>query len=374
MKEFIQKIKHILYRAKAWVLYKSRPALWFRSHIWKMPSKEVVNILFEEQQDISNYFNWGRIRSPIASAKLKEFTQRYSTEPNLIYEFTGDLYVEPEYGLVINSNREYIRQSGTLGHIFLRPSLVKYLVQKYISKRYTYYDYLIHCDGFAGKNLCHFIYDTINPILFLHERGHIDLGTPILVAQRVFEKPYFQYFLKETFLGELNWVVQQENQWIRSKAIRKAFVSMEIFKTTHKLILGQTNPSRRIFLNRKSYYQRNILNINGVVQILTKFGFENIYAEDLSYAEQVNLFREVKYFVGIHGAGLTNLLHSDIKSLRVLEIFSESLVHASFYRFLEILEIEHYDAVTGTKFDINWNFSIDLDVFEDAVIRLLEPK
>jgi capsular polysaccharide biosynthesis protein len=230
---------------------------------------------------------------------------------------------------------------------------------------------IIHCDGFAGLNLCHFVYDTINPILFLLERGMITRMSPLLISEKIYTRPYFKFVLNNTHLGELNWVVQKGNEWIKIKSFRKAFVSMEIFKSTYKFFQGVKNPHRKIFLNRKAYFQRNIKNINLLFDILNHYGFEFVFAEDLTYEEQVKLFRDVKYFVGIHGAGLTNLLHSDIPAICVLEIFSESYVHASFYRFLKILGVKYYDAIAGSKFDLNWNFTIDEKAFERRVQKLI---
>ena len=37
-------------------------------------------------------------------------------------------------------------------------------------------------------------------------------------------------------------------------------------------------------------------------------GFETVYTEELSFAEQVRLFSETRCLVSIHGAGLTNLM------------------------------------------------------------------
>lgn len=146
---------------------------------------------------------------------------------------------------------------------------------------------------------------------------------------------------------------------------------MEIFKLTYKIFQGVKNPHRKIFLNRKAYFQRNIKNIDRLLIILNRHGFEFVFAEDLSYEDQIKLFRDVKYFVGIHGAGLTNLLNSEIRSICVLEIFSESYVHASFCRFLKILGIKYYDAIAGSKFDLNWNFTVDEKAFELRVQKLV---
>lgn len=49
------------------------------------------------------------------------------------------------------------------------------------------------------------------------------------------------------------------------------------------------------------------------------FGFETVYAEDLSFDEQRNLFFETKILVTPHGAGLTNVLFMQ-PGTKVLEL------------------------------------------------------
>ena len=367
-----QRIKHILYRQKTSLLHFSKPGRWIKSKNWKAPSEGVVNVLYRKDQDISHYFDWKDPDDTIARTKLREFTERYATEPDIIYEIKGDLVIEPQFGLAIQSGREFIPQSGTLSHLHIRPALFSYLQRKYLNRKFVEIDELIHCDGFAGMNLCHFIYDTVNPILFLYKQGMIGDRDKILISEKVYQKPYFQYFLQHSFMGKLNWLRQRDDEWIRVRTFRKAFVSMEVFRLTYEIFPKQPPGHRRIFLARKANYQRNILNIAALMPVLTQTGFEIVYAEDLTYQQQVELFRGVRYFIGIHGAGLTNLLHSDIPSLRVLELFSSSLVHASFYRFLKILNVEYYDALAGTPLDINWNFSVDVNDFTMKVKRLIQ--
>jgi len=371
MREAIQNTKHILYRLKTSILHKSSIARWIKSKIWNSPAPGTVEVVFREEQNISSYFDWEDLNDSNARDKLKSFTERYAGEPNVVYNVVGDIIIEPEFGLAIKKGRQLISESGTLSHIFLKPSFVKYLIQYFIRRRFTHYDAVIHCDGFAGLNLCHFVYDTINPILFLADRGMISKDSPLLISEKVYSRPYFRYVLGTTFFGDLNWVVQKSNEWIKVKSFKKAFVSMEIFKSTYRIFEQTKNPHRKIFLSRKSNFQRNIKNMDRLWTILKPYDFELIFAEDLSYEEQVKLFREVKYFVGIHGAGLTNLLHSAIPSINVLEIFSESLIHASFYRFLKILGVNYYDAIVGSEFDINWNFTIDENIFETKIRKLM---
>ena len=371
MNNFIQKSRHILYRLKTQLFYESRFAVWMNRRIWMEPADGKVTEIYHEAQDILPYFKFDELEDVLARVKLRNFTERYAKEPNVIYEASGDFIVEPEFGLAIQRGRHLIRQSGTLSHPSLKPGLVKYLIHYYFVRKYTFYPTLILCDGFAGQNLCHFIYDTINPILFMHQKRMLTDDIPILVSEKIFQKPFFQYLLKNTVMGALPWKQQGRNEWIKTKRFQKPFVSMEIFKSTYKILEGPKRPYRKIFLNRKSNFQRNIKNIGAITEILKKYEFELIFAEELSYENQVKLFREVKWFVGIHGAGLTNLLHAEIPDLRVLEIFSESLVHASFYRFLKILNVQYYDAIVGDAFDINWNYAVDESNFESKIIKLL---
>jgi len=372
MREDVQKLRHILYRLKQKLVDTSATARWIKSKIWIKPAPGVVTEVYRQDQDISRYFDWSDLNDKIARTKLREFTERYAREPDVVYLVKGDLVIEPRHGLAIQEGRQFVAESGTLSHIYLKPSYFRYLRHRLFNRKYSSFDSIVHCDGFAGMNLCHFIYDTVNPVLFMYRRGMITTRDPILISEKIYQKPYFQYFLRSTFMGELNWLRQKEGEWFRVREFRKAFVSMEIFKETYSLIKAPYRPGRKIFLNRRSKYQRNIKNLPELRLVLDKFGFETVCAEDLNYLQQVELFRDVKYFIGIHGAGLTNLLHSSIPDLRVLEIFTESLVHASFYRFLKMLGVGHYDAITGSTFDVNHNFTVDVKAFESKVADLLK--
>lgn len=371
MKLFIERISHILYRFKTKVFLQSAPARFIYSRLWREPLRENTRVVYERNVNILRYFDFSRLEEGTGRQKLQEFTSRYANEPDIIYEITGETVIEPEYGLGIMKGRRFIKQTKSLSHPFLKPSLWKYFKHRFFVRKYRDFDIIIHCDGYAGTNLCHFIYDTLNPLLLLHATGKVDMTLPVLINEKIYNKPFFQYCRQLGVLRNINWLVQGKHDWIRVKKIYKPFVSMEVFPEVYKLLEGPKAPGRKVFLNRKSFYQRNIKNIRSLEAILAENGFEMVYAEDLTYEQQVELFREVKYFVGIHGAGLTNLLHSKIEELRVLEIFSESLVHASFYRFLEILNVKYYDMIVGTPFDINWNFTIDENVFRVKLQKLL---
>ena len=66
--------------------------------------------------------------------------------------------------------------------------------------------------------------------------------------------------------------------------------------------------SERVYLSRGKARMRKIANEDGVINLLAESGFQVIYAEDLSFEQQVELFSKTRYLVSNHGAGLTNML------------------------------------------------------------------
>jgi hypothetical protein len=67
-------------------------------------------------------------------------------------------------------------------------------------------------------------------------------------------------------------------------------------------------PGERIYISRRRADKRRIVNEDDIHPILSKFGFQIVCAEDLSFEEQVKMCSRARYIVSNHGAGLTNIL------------------------------------------------------------------
>ncbi|QWC57956.1 DUF563 domain-containing protein [Erythrobacter sp. 3-20A1M] len=70
----------------------------------------------------------------------------------------------------------------------------------------------------------------------------------------------------------------------------------------------QNTPSRKIYVSRARSRSRYVINEEEVTSSLIKKGFEVVYAEELSFRDQVILFNQSRVLVSIHGAGLSNAL------------------------------------------------------------------
>jgi capsular polysaccharide biosynthesis protein len=90
---------------------------------------------------------------------------------------------------------------------------------------------------------------------------------------------------------------------------------------SHELITGVRNrllrsfgdatdagQSERVYISRGRARKRRIVNEAAVADLLSQSGFQIVYAEELTFEQQVKLCSRTRYLVSNHGAGLTNML------------------------------------------------------------------
>jgi capsular polysaccharide biosynthesis protein len=92
--------------------------------------------------------------------------------------------------------------------------------------------------------------------------------------------------------------------WI--KAPRSIRV-LERIAATHR---STTSGPQRLYVNRNSATQRKLINESAIKQTLSEFGFATIDPGSCSFQEQIDLFKDATYVVGILGAGLSNIAFS----------------------------------------------------------------
>jgi hypothetical protein len=126
----------------------------------------------------------------------------------------------------------------------------------------------------------------------------------------------------------------------------------------------------KIFISRKKAKYRKLLNEEAVLQMLSKYDVVSICLEDLSVDEQINVFSSAAIVIGVHGAGLTNIIHCS-KTARVLEIFPE-YYHDPGYRILANALGLEYSFIIGNTENISVHpqqedLVVSISLLEDAV-------
>lgn len=152
----------------------------------------------------------------------------------------------------------------------------------------------------------------------------------------------------------IDWHVQQTDEWIEfERAIfckpfthtREYFLEMSNLFSN---VLGKSG-DRRIFLTRNPSSLRFIENIKDLSPVLTKYGFEVVDSGSLSFTEQVNLFSECRFLIGIHGAGLTNMIFRAGKPITVIEIAHPFKYIPFHYMMLAAQNNIKHQLLLGTK-------------------------
>ncbi len=67
-------------------------------------------------------------------------------------------------------------------------------------------------------------------------------------------------------------------------------------------------PERKIYISRQKALKRKIANEDEVVELLLSFGYEIHFFEEYDLKKQIEIMGQTKILVGMHGAGLTNML------------------------------------------------------------------
>jgi len=114
---------------------------------------------------------------------------------------------------------------------------------------------------------------------------------------------------------------------------------LNFWKTTGK----NGENTKRIYLTRGNALRRRLLNEKDILKILKPLGFETVDCDVLNLADQEKYFESAETIVGIHGAGLTNLIHCQ-KGANVIEVFGPGFKHF-FYRYLSEIFGLGYQAV-----------------------------
>ena len=140
----------------------------------------------------------------------------------------------------------------------------------------------------------------------------------------------------------------------------------------------ELDPNKRIYISRSRAKRRKVNNDDEVSAILADFGFETIFAENFSFAEQARLFSSVGYLVSIHGAGLSNMLFMAAGS-RVMELRkNDPRVSNCFFNMASALEHEYYYQLCPATNEAQAPYSADLVVdihkLAESLVRLVREE
>lgn len=137
----------------------------------------------------------------------------------------------------------------------------------------------------------------------------------------------------------------------------------------------------RLYVSRKLASRRRVINEEELLPVLENYGFTVFHPEKHSFLEQVAIFSRVRWLVGEHGSGLTNLLFMPPGGA-VLELHknrTNELDHPSclFWYMAEALGVDYYHQsceTVGREDYFEGDYWIDPKLFEQNLVALTRKR
>jgi|GEM_PF-1958148 len=288
----------------------------------------------------------------------------------------NDCLVEPRYHWVILAPAKVFRYSYQLiedpwDNVKAKPSLIKYLTrgqglqkkEKGILVKYNWTSYY------------HFFIDTLAQIYLCDDMGVPD-DVPLIVPHYYDKGDFVKEYLKH-FPLKRKIVVQQKDEYMH---VQELYVAKDVFcndsypRVRHQVInsgiaanQSEVPAPERLFIKRKDGTNRSLSNSEQIEEIARAAGFMVIEPGEYTWEQQVRLFSEAKDIIGIHGAGLTNIMFCRNNDVRLLELFPGNGFAPEHYESMCIRLGFAYTSVSGNGLDANRRFAIDRNAFAAAL-------
>ena len=113
---------------------------------------------------------------------------------------------------------------------------------------------------------------------------------------------------------------------------------------------------RRLYLTRRDAAQRRLLNEPEIIEYLRGLGFEIICPGEMSFAEQIQTFRNAEIVVAPHGAAATNMVFAPAGAT-LIELFGDNYINGCYWALANICSQKHA-FLTGTSQWLDYSISL----------------
>ncbi|WP_179213548.1 glycosyltransferase family 61 protein [Halorubrum vacuolatum] len=144
-------------------------------------------------------------------------------------------------------------------------------------------------------------------------------------------------------------------RWIRNAILEKVAASDTVM-----------TGGKNVYISRANAIERRIVNEGAVIDSLSTFGFEPYLLEERSVAENVRLFHEADAVIGVHGAGLTDLIYCD--DATVFELFGAK-VKGPYRRLADTIGVQYQPIQCRPA---STDVFVDIDHLERTLTNVLD--
>lgn len=223
-------------------------------------------------------------------------------------------------------------------------------------------------------NYWHFMHDLLGEVALALK--HLPPGIPFLISKNLSEKKYFKQALSQSnILGDQTWIIRDKKYYRVKKCwfIQTMLNANEQFFGVQNLLqIGDSDihTERKIFLTRSTNRIRFLKNAKEIEEIAKSHGFEIIDTDGMNLQDQVSLFSSSRYVVGIHGAGLTNVIYRKNAPMALLELLPGDYLQPHYFWLSKGMG-HQYQCLVGTVAAVDTSFKIDPVSFEEKLLQIL---
>jgi len=281
-----------------------------------------------------------------------------------IYHIRQRTVLEPVHGYAVWGTRDIVPESMPYWYHIGYPSFVAHVLHRKL-RPVQRERAVVSLHEFGDTNYYHFYGDVLGKLALLHEHG-IGADLPIVVSAQLAAKPYFRAAVAcSAQLRARRWIVQDRqaidaDEVIVCKTLPHMRASFDWVLDLLDVAPADPHAADRIFLTRNARRGRYIRNNDAVAQVCCEHGFALVDADGLRLDEQIRCFAQARYVVGIHGAGLTNLIFRRGAPCSVLELFPPDNLPPHYY-WLAHHYGWRYDALVGRAGSTAGSFDVDVD-------------
>lgn len=264
--------------------------------------------------------------------------------PEFVHHLCEPAYIEPQFGYIITeSGRLLLEPHCTTDTFGVRPwrygvpSPARYFrTVRNRPANILHFPAVISLRFLWEWNYFHFYEDVLGKLARL-DRAGVDLDIPIVLGKYAAELPFVRQIIQQGKFRDRNWIIPDENTYIHADSILYASAQRDDLRAKYDYILSQMQPpgpfpqgDARTFLTRKKARNRSIVNIDAVEELLTRYGFRSVDTSEMTIPEQMELFAQTRFLIGIHGAGLINLIFRQACPFDMIELHGDSYCSADF--------------------------------------------
>ncbi|MGC4075227.1 MAG: glycosyltransferase family 61 protein [Nibricoccus sp.] len=156
--------------------------------------------------------------------------------------------------------------------------------------------------------------------------------------------------------------------WPTPEVVRLLMAFSEKLQGTKSSFKGE-----RLYISRARARRRRVVDEDVLSTRLEAEGFRTVFLEDMSWPEQIAVFRDAREIVSPHGAGLGNLVFCKAGT-RVVEFFSRTYVNPCFWRLSALKGLDYRVVVPAGDEPLAQNLNAnrnDINVDVAQVLRAL---